>query len=47
MGQVPPEKWEQHYSDGQDVRRLGEDERALPAEHAPAPEGGGRALEIG
>ncbi|MGW4890700.1 methyltransferase, FxLD system [Kitasatospora sp. NPDC004240] len=46
MRTVPPEQWEQHYSNGVTFSSLGDNERALLAEHAPAPEGG-RALEVG
>ncbi|MDH6143520.1 protein-L-isoaspartate(D-aspartate) O-methyltransferase [Kitasatospora sp. GP30] len=41
------EDWEQHYADGRKFRPLGDSERALLAEHARAPEGGGRALDVG
>ncbi|TQF08111.1 NUDIX domain-containing protein [Kitasatospora acidiphila] len=41
------EDWEQHYADGRGLRPLGDCERALLAEHVPAPEGGGRALDVG
>ncbi|MFF2144634.1 methyltransferase, FxLD system [Kitasatospora sp. NPDC058190] len=41
------EEWEHHYADGQGFRPLGDSERALLAEHTPAPEGGGRALDVG
>ncbi|MFI9325206.1 methyltransferase, FxLD system [Kitasatospora aureofaciens] len=44
---APADHWEQIYRDGIEFRPLGEDERALLAEHAPALEGGGRALDIG
>lgn len=47
MRTVHAEHWEQLYSDGIEFRPLGEGERALLAEHAPAPDGGGRALDIG
>ncbi|WP_406210532.1 class I SAM-dependent methyltransferase [Kitasatospora sp. NBC_01560] len=47
MGSVPLDIWEQHYADGQAFHPLGDAERALLAEHAPAPEVGGRALEVG
>ncbi|MFE0673464.1 methyltransferase, FxLD system [Streptomyces sp. NPDC058867] len=40
-------EWEQHYAEGRGWRRLGERERQLLAEYAPAPEGGGRALDVG
>lgn len=35
-----------HHARGQDFRRLGDAERALLSEHAPAPAGGGRALAV-
>lgn len=38
--------WSEHYNDGNDFRRLGDEEKGLLVEHAPAPEGG-RALDIG
>ncbi|MEU5612884.1 methyltransferase, FxLD system [Streptomyces sparsogenes] len=38
--------WSEHYSGGRGFRRLGDEERGLLVEHAPAPEGG-RALDIG
>ncbi|MFI0928667.1 methyltransferase, FxLD system [Streptomyces sp. NPDC021012] len=41
------DQWEQHYSDGKGFRQLGERERELLAEHAPLPDGGGRALDVG
>ncbi|WP_328959041.1 bifunctional class I SAM-dependent methyltransferase/NUDIX hydrolase [Kitasatospora purpeofusca] len=44
---VPQEQWEQSYTDGIVFGPLGEDERKLLAERAPAPAGGGRALEVG
>ncbi|MET9611822.1 methyltransferase, FxLD system [Kitasatospora indigofera] len=47
MGFIPQEQWEQSYTDGIAFSPLGEDERKLLAEHAPAPVGGGRALEVG
>ncbi|GJF34099.1 hypothetical protein KNE206_67990 [Kitasatospora sp. NE20-6] len=47
MGPIPQEQWEQIYTDGIAFSPLGEDERQLLAEHAPAPAGGGRALEVG
>ncbi|MEU2251378.1 methyltransferase, FxLD system [Streptomyces sp. NPDC019224] len=40
------DEWEQHLSDGRGFRQVGEREREILAEHAPAP-GGGRALEVG
>nr|BFD87044.1 hypothetical protein StreXyl84_64450 [Streptomyces sp. Xyl84] len=39
--------WERHFSDGKGFRHVGERERELLAEHAPAPDGGGRALDVG
>ncbi|MFC8449336.1 class I SAM-dependent methyltransferase [Kitasatospora sp. NPDC057223] len=47
MGHVPQEQWEQHYADGLGFQPLGDGERQVLAEHAPAPQGGGRALEVG
>ncbi|MFJ9742028.1 methyltransferase, FxLD system [Streptomyces sp. NPDC101166] len=41
------DQWEKHYSDGRGFRQVGERERALLAEYTPAPEGGGRALDVG
>ncbi|WP_206311087.1 methyltransferase, FxLD system [Streptomyces sp. A1499] len=41
------DEWEQHYGEGKGWRRLGEREQYLLAEHAPVPEGGGRALDVG
>ncbi|MEU9416021.1 methyltransferase, FxLD system [Streptomyces sp. NPDC048272] len=38
--------WSEHYTDGQNFRRLGEEEKVLLAEHAPTPDGG-RALDVG
>ncbi|MFE5517299.1 class I SAM-dependent methyltransferase [Streptomyces virginiae] len=38
--------WSEHYTGGQNFRRLGEEEKLLLAEHAPAPDGG-RALDAG
>ncbi|MFD7899012.1 methyltransferase, FxLD system [Streptomyces sp. NPDC059743] len=38
--------WSAHYSQGRGFRRLGDDEKRLIVEHAPAPEGG-RALDVG
>ncbi|MET9805498.1 methyltransferase, FxLD system [Streptomyces halstedii] len=38
--------WSEHYNTGRDFRRLGDEEKGLLVEHAPAPEGG-RALDIG
>ncbi|MDX3264860.1 methyltransferase, FxLD system [Streptomyces sp. MI02-2A] len=38
--------WSKHYTGGRGFRRLGEVEKRLLVEHAPAPEGG-RALDVG
>ncbi|MEV6962124.1 NUDIX domain-containing protein [Streptomyces sp. NPDC051207] len=46
MTYSPPESWDAHYASGKTFRPLGDAERRLLAEHAPAP-GGGRALDIG
>ncbi|MET9089289.1 bifunctional class I SAM-dependent methyltransferase/NUDIX hydrolase [Streptomyces sp. NPDC004237] len=37
--------WSQHYADGHDFRRLGDQEKALLAEHVPAPDNG-KALDV-
>jgi protein-L-isoaspartate(D-aspartate) O-methyltransferase len=47
LGHVMQEEWEQHYADDRGFRHLGDSERALLAEHTPAPEAGGRALDLG
>ncbi|MFJ7775915.1 methyltransferase, FxLD system [Streptomyces yangpuensis] len=47
MTYTASEEWERHYGEGKGWRRLGEREQQLLAEHAPVPEGGGRALEVG
>ncbi|KAB2588194.1 methyltransferase, FxLD system [Streptomyces arboris] len=47
MGYVQRERWQDHYAQGQGFRLLSDSERALLAEHALAPQGGGRALEVG
>ncbi|NUK23918.1 methyltransferase, FxLD system [Streptomyces lunaelactis] len=47
MGYVVRNEWQQHYADGKGFRQLGDSERALLAEHTPAPEDGGLALEVG
>ncbi|MFI6617777.1 NUDIX domain-containing protein [Streptomyces sp. NPDC050528] len=39
--------WDAHYADGNTFSPLRDSERALLAEHAPAPEGGGLALDLG
>ncbi|MFE0087720.1 methyltransferase, FxLD system [Streptomyces sp. NPDC058991] len=41
------DQWEKHYRDGKNFRQVGERERELLAEHALAPGGGGRALDVG
>ncbi|MFJ2841661.1 class I SAM-dependent methyltransferase [Streptomyces griseofuscus] len=41
------DQWEQHFSDGRSFRQVGERERDLLAEHTPAPDGSGRALDVG
>ncbi|WP_225827198.1 methyltransferase, FxLD system [Streptomyces naphthomycinicus] len=41
------DEWEKHFSDGTNFRQVGERERELLAEHTVAPDGGGRALEVG
>ncbi|MFF0143509.1 NUDIX domain-containing protein [Streptomyces sp. NPDC005227] len=38
--------WSEHYNDGRRFRQLGDEEKGLIVEHAPAP-GGGRALDAG
>ncbi|MQS37825.1 bifunctional class I SAM-dependent methyltransferase/NUDIX hydrolase, partial [Streptomyces katsurahamanus] len=47
MGYVRQDEWEGHFARGEGFRPLGERERALLAEHVPAPAGGGRALDVG
>ncbi|MFD1829836.1 methyltransferase, FxLD system [Streptomyces desertarenae] len=47
MTYIVRDQWEQHYSDGKNFRQVGERERALLAEHTSAPDGGGRALDVG
>ncbi|MFE9424243.1 methyltransferase, FxLD system [Kitasatospora sp. NPDC006697] len=47
MGYIPQNEWEQHYADGLGFRPLGGAERELLAAHVAAPEGGGRALDVG
>ncbi|MER6848850.1 methyltransferase, FxLD system [Streptomyces flaveolus] len=47
MTYIARDQWEQHFSDGKGFRQVGEHERELLAEHTPAPEGGGRALDVG
>ncbi|MFE0760351.1 methyltransferase [Streptomyces smyrnaeus] len=41
-----PQEWDRHYANGRRFRPLGDAERTLLAEHAPAPEGG-TALDVG
>ncbi|MFI5795971.1 methyltransferase, FxLD system [Streptomyces sp. NPDC051677] len=40
-------EWDEHYAGGQGFRQLGDSERALLAEHVPAPAEDGRALDVG
>ncbi|TRV80932.1 methyltransferase, FxLD system [Streptomyces sp. 130] len=40
------DEWEKHFSDGRNFRQVGDREREILAEYAPAP-GGGRALDVG
>ncbi|WP_079080649.1 methyltransferase, FxLD system [Streptomyces ardesiacus] len=47
MTYIAPNQWEEHYSDGKGFRQVGERERVLLAEYTPAPDGGGRALDVG
>ncbi|MFF5973421.1 methyltransferase, FxLD system [Streptomyces sp. NPDC012769] len=47
MEYVERKEWDRHYAAGKGFRLLGDTERKLLAEHVPAPEGGGRALEVG
>lgn len=37
--------WSAHFSEGRGFARLGDEEKRLLADHVPAPEGGGRALD--
>ncbi|MGW1040993.1 methyltransferase, FxLD system [Streptomyces sp. NPDC002547] len=46
MAYVRRDQWDQHYAQGRGFRRVGQAERALLAEHVPAPTGG-RALDAG
>ncbi|MEU8625057.1 methyltransferase, FxLD system [Streptomyces sp. NPDC048669] len=46
MKRVRREAWQEHYDEGKGVRLLSDAERALLAEHVPAPENG-RALDVG
>lgn len=39
--------WDAHYADGNTFSPLRDSERALLAEHAPVPDGGGHALDVG
>ncbi|WNI20064.1 class I SAM-dependent methyltransferase [Actinacidiphila sp. ITFR-21] len=43
---ITPADWSEHYTQGRGFRRLGNEEKTLLVEHAPAPEGG-RALDVG
>lgn len=47
MAHTDPDAWNAHYTGGNSFSRLGDAERALLAEHAPAPDGGGHALDVG
>jgi protein-L-isoaspartate(D-aspartate) O-methyltransferase len=47
LGYTQQGEWDTHYAEGRRFRPLGDTERALLAEHVPAPGGGGRALEVG
>lgn len=47
MAHITPDKWNGHYADGGAFRRLGDAERRLLAQHAPAPEGAALALDVG
>lgn len=47
MTYIARDQWEQHYSDGKGFRQVGVGERELLAEHTPAPDGGGWALDVG
>lgn len=40
-------EWSEHYNDGNQFRRLGNEEKRLLAEHAAPPADGSRALDIG
>ncbi|MEU6064495.1 MULTISPECIES: methyltransferase, FxLD system [Streptomyces] len=46
MGHTTPDEWDSHYASGKSFRPLGDAERRLLAEHAPATPGG-RALDVG
>lgn len=47
MAYTEQEEWDEHYAGGQSFRQLGDSERAVLAEHVPAPAEDGRALDIG
>jgi SAM-dependent methyltransferase len=47
LGHTRQDEWDAHYADGKRFRYLGDTERALLAAHAPAPAGGGHALDVG
>ncbi|MEE4419264.1 bifunctional class I SAM-dependent methyltransferase/NUDIX hydrolase [Streptomyces bugieae] len=47
MGHIAREEWDAHYGDGKSFRPLGDTERALLHALVPAPDGGGRALDVG
>lgn len=46
MGYVRRDQWERHYAQDRGFRRVGQTEKALLAEHVPAPLNG-RALDVG
>ncbi|MGW2832657.1 methyltransferase, FxLD system [Streptomyces sp. NPDC001286] len=46
MAYVRRDQWDQHYAQDRDFRRIGQSEKALLAEHVPAP-ANGRALDVG
>ncbi|GGN96576.1 hypothetical protein GCM10011579_098180 [Streptomyces albiflavescens] len=46
MGYTTSDEWDTHYASGKTFRHLGDAERQLLTEHAPAPQGG-LALDIG
>ncbi|MBB5926791.1 class I SAM-dependent methyltransferase [Streptomyces echinatus] len=46
MGYVRRDEWDRHYARDRGFRKVGPDEKALLAEHVPAP-ADGRALDVG
>ncbi|MFD8716862.1 methyltransferase, FxLD system [Streptomyces sp. NPDC059629] len=46
MAFTTPDEWDSHYANGKTFRQLGDSERRLLAEHAPAPDQG-LALDVG